>query len=81
MAAIAASSIVSDMAKGKALEEAKKITKKVVVEALGGLPPNKMQCSNLGAEALALGADDYEDWFVRHIVDPRALVRKLARAA
>jgi len=31
--------------------------------------------------ALALGADDYEDWFVRHIVDPRDLVRKLARAA
>ena len=61
VAAIAVSSIVSDMAKGKTLEEAKKITKKVVAEALGGLPPNKMHCSNLGAEALALAIQQYQD--------------------
>jgi len=61
VAAIAVSSIVSDMAKGKTLEEAKKITKKVVAEALGGLPPNKMHCSNLGAEALALAIQNYQD--------------------
>ncbi len=61
VAAIAVSSIVSDMAKGKTLEEAKKITKKVVAEALGGLPPNKMHCSNLGAEALALAIQQYRE--------------------
>jgi len=61
VAAIAVSSIVSDMAKGKTLEEAKKITKKVVAEALGGLPPNKMHCSNLGAEALALAIQQYQE--------------------
>lgn len=61
VAAIAVSSIVSDMAKGKTLEEAKKITKKVVAEALGGLPANKMHCSNLGAEALALAIQNYQD--------------------
>ena len=45
----------------KTLEEAKKITKKVVAEALGGLPPNKMHCSNLGADALQMAIKDYED--------------------
>jgi nitrogen fixation NifU-like protein len=60
VAAIAVSSIVSEMAKGKDLEEAKKITKKAVAEALGGLPQNKMHCSNLGAEALGLAIEDYE---------------------
>ena len=61
VAAIAVSSIVSDMAKGKKLEEAQKITKKAVAEALGGLPQNKMHCSNLGAEALALAIENYQD--------------------
>jgi nitrogen fixation NifU-like protein len=60
VAAIAVSSIVSDMAKGKTLEEALKITKKVVAEALGGLPDNKMHCSNLGADALALAIKNYQ---------------------
>jgi nitrogen fixation NifU-like protein len=54
VAAIAVSSMVSEMAKGKDLEEAKKITNKQVAEVLGGLPPNKLHCSNLGAEALGL---------------------------
>ena len=61
VAAIAVSDIVSDMAKGKTLAEAQKITKKVVAEALGGLPPNKMHCSNLGADALALAIRNYQD--------------------
>jgi nitrogen fixation protein NifU and related proteins len=61
VAAIAVSSIVSEMAKGKNLEEAKKITKKVVAEALGGLPQNKMHCSNLGADALALAIENYQE--------------------
>lgn len=61
VAAIAVSSIVSEMAKGKTLAEAQKITKQVVAEALGGLPPNKMHCSNLGADALALAIKDYQE--------------------
>lgn len=61
VAAIAVSSIVSEMAKGKTLAEARKITKQAVAEALGGLPPNKMHCSNLGADALALAIKDYQE--------------------
>jgi len=61
VAAIAVSSIVSEMAKGKTLAEAKKISKKAAAEALGGLPQNKMHCSNLGAEALGLAIENYED--------------------
>ena len=60
VAAIAVSSIVSEMAKGKTLEEAKKISKKAAAEALGGLPQNKMHCSNLGAEALTLAIENYQ---------------------
>jgi nitrogen fixation NifU-like protein len=61
VAAIAVSSMVSEMAKGKNLEEAKKISNKQVAEVLGGLPPNKMHCSNLGAEALTLAIKNYQD--------------------
>jgi nitrogen fixation NifU-like protein len=60
VAAIAVSSIVSEMARGKKLAEAQKITKQVVAEALGGLPQNKMHCSNLGADALALAINNYQ---------------------
>lgn len=58
-AAIAVSSMVSEMAKGKTLEEASKITNKQVAEELGGLPGNKMHCSNLGADALHKAIEDY----------------------
>jgi nitrogen fixation NifU-like protein len=58
VAAIAVSDMVSEMAKGKKLSEVKKITNQVVAEALGGLPKNKMHCSNLGAEALELAIKD-----------------------
>jgi nitrogen fixation NifU-like protein len=61
VAAIAVSSMVSEMAKGKNLEEAKKITNKLVAETLGGLPQNKMHCSNLGAEALTLAIQNYRE--------------------
>jgi nitrogen fixation NifU-like protein len=61
VAAIAVSSIVSEMARGKKLAEAQKITKQVVAEALGGLPQNKMHCSNLGADALALAINNYHE--------------------
>jgi nitrogen fixation protein NifU and related proteins len=48
------------MAKGKNLEETEKITNKLVAETLGGLAPNKMHCSNLGAEALTLTINNYQ---------------------
>ncbi len=59
-AAIAVSSMVSEMAKGRTLEEARNMSKKEIAEALGGLPPQKMHCSNLGTEALAEAIADYE---------------------
>jgi nitrogen fixation NifU-like protein len=58
-AAIAVSSMVSEMAKGKTIDDAMKITKESVAKELGGLPPNKMHCSNLGADALHNAIDDY----------------------
>jgi len=58
-AAIAVSSIVSEMAMGKTLEEALQITNEAVAEELGGLPKNKLHCSNLGADALHAAIEDY----------------------
>jgi len=58
-AAIAVSSMVSDIAKGKTLDEAIKITNKDVANELGGLPKNKMHCSNLGADALHAAIKNY----------------------
>ncbi len=58
-AAIAVSSMVSEMAKGKTLEEASKITNRMVAEALEGLPKQKLHCSNLGADALQKAIEDY----------------------
>jgi nitrogen fixation protein NifU and related proteins len=58
-AAIAVSSMVSEMAKGKTLEEALKITPKSVADELEGLPKNKFHCSNLGAQALHKAIEDY----------------------
>jgi len=61
VAAIAVSGMVSEMAKGKTLKDAKAITKKAAAEALDGLPKEKMHCSNLGAKALAEAIADYEE--------------------
>jgi len=61
VAAISVSSMVSEMARGKTLKEARLITNKSVAEALDGLPKEKLHCSNLGAEALAKAIDDYEE--------------------
>jgi len=58
-AAIAVSSMVSEMAKGKTLEEAMKITPQSVATELEGLPKNKFHCSNLGAQALHKAIEDY----------------------
>jgi len=60
-AAIAVSSMVSEMAKGKTLEEAMKITPKSVADELEGLPKNKFHCSNLGAQALHKAIEDYQN--------------------
>lgn len=59
-AAIATSSMVTEMAKGKTLKEAKEITNKQVAEKLGGLPDPKMHCSNLAASALKKAIENYE---------------------
>ncbi len=58
-AAVATSSMVTEMVMGKSLTEAAEISNKAVAEALGGLPPNKMHCSNLAADALHLAIQDY----------------------
>lgn len=59
--AIAVSSMLTEIAKGKSIEEAKKITNKDVANALEGLPKNKLHCSNLGADALQMAIKNYED--------------------
>ena len=59
-AAIATSSMATDMAKGKTLDEALKITNNMVAEELGGLPAVKMHCSNLAADALHKAIENYK---------------------
>lgn len=58
-AAIATSSIATEMIKGKLLSEAMTLTNKAIAEALGGLPPIKMHCSVLAADALKRAIEDY----------------------
>ena len=60
-AAIATSSIITEMVKGKTLGEAEKISKKAVAEALDGLPPAKMHCSTLAADALHAAIENYKE--------------------
>jgi nitrogen fixation NifU-like protein len=59
VAAIATSSMITDLAKGKTLNEAIKITRGDVADSLQGLPPLKMHCSNLAADALRAAIEDY----------------------
>ncbi|MCG0276247.1 MAG: Fe-S cluster assembly scaffold protein NifU [Thermosediminibacteraceae bacterium] len=65
-AAIAASSMLTVLAKGKTIEEALKITNEQVAEALDGLPPQKLNCSNIAADALHDAIRDYKN---RHLCD------------
>lgn len=58
-AAVATSSMVTEIAKGKTLEEAMNITRASLADSLGGLPPVKMHCSNLAADALHAAIEDY----------------------
>lgn len=60
-AAIAVSSVMTEMVKGKSLQEAKNITKEEIVEALGGLPETKVHCSMLGIDALKGAINDLEN--------------------
>jgi nitrogen fixation NifU-like protein len=59
-AAIATSSMVTEMVMGKTIEEALEITNQAVAEALDGLPPQKMHCSNLAADAMHKAIEDYQ---------------------
>ena len=59
-AAIATSSIITELVKGKPLSEAVQISNRDVAEALDGLPPVKMHCSNLAADALRAAVEDYQ---------------------
>ncbi|OPY51397.1 MAG: scaffold protein [Methanosaeta sp. PtaU1.Bin112] len=77
-AAIAVSSMVTEMAKGKTLDEAMKITRKDVADQLGGLPPQKMHCSNLGADALHAAIEDY--WAKIGKIKPEQAKSKLAES-
>ena len=58
-AAIATSSMATELVKGKSLEEALKLTNQAVVEALGGLPPVKIHCSLLAEQAIKAAIEDY----------------------
>ena len=69
-AAIAVSSMVSEMAMGKTREEALEITKERVAERLGGLPAQKMHCSNLGAEALRKALQDFQGRKTKERITP-----------
>jgi len=59
VAAVATSSMVTELARGKTLDEAMKLTREDVAESLGGLPPIKLHCSNLAADALHEAIKDY----------------------
>jgi nitrogen fixation NifU-like protein len=60
-AAIATSSMITEMVKGLTLEEAMEVSNRAVADALGGLPPQKMHCSNLAADAIHKAIKDYKE--------------------
>lgn len=68
-AAIATSSVATEMVKGKTIEEARKLTNKQVIDELGGLPPVKIHCSVLAEEAINAALDDYEKNHVKGAAD------------
>ncbi|MGB8371309.1 MAG: iron-sulfur cluster assembly scaffold protein, partial [Halobacteriota archaeon] len=84
-AAIATSSMVTDLAIGKTIEEALKITRNDVAENLEGLPPVKMHCSNLAADALHAAIEDYlkkegrGEWFDSKSTKKKSGTKKGAR--
>ncbi len=74
-AAIATSSIATEMVKGKTIEDALKVTNKAVVEALDGLPPQKLHCSVLAEQAMKAALADY---YKKQGVDPEPIIGKMA---
>mgnify|MGYP000993943995 CR=1 FL=1 len=70
-AAVATSSIATEMIKGKTVEEALKLTNKAVVQALEGLPPQKLHCSVLAEQAIKSAVSDY---YKRQGIDPEPIV-------
>ena len=70
-AAVATSSIATEMIKGKTIDEALKLTNKAVVEALDGLPPAKIHCSVLAEQAMKAAIADY---YQRNGVNPETIV-------
>ncbi|MGN0695456.1 MAG: Fe-S cluster assembly scaffold protein NifU [Oscillospiraceae bacterium] len=73
-AAVATSSIATEMIKGKKIEDALKVTNKAVMEALDGLPPQKIHCSVLAEQAMKAALSDY---YRRQGVDPEPIVGKI----
>ncbi len=74
-AAIATSSMATELIKGQTIEEALKLTNKAVVEALDGLPPAKLHCSVLAEQAIKTALADY---YRRNGVDPTPLVGEIS---
>ena len=73
-AAVATSSIATEMIKGKTIPEALKLTNKAVVEALDGLPPAKIHCSVLAEQAIKAAVSDY---YRRQGIDPTPIVGEI----
>ena len=73
-AAVATSSMATEMIKGRKLEDALKLTNKAVVEALDGLPDSKLHCSVLAEQALKAAISDY---YKRQGVDPVSIVGEI----
>ena len=73
-AAIATSSMATELVKGKTIEEALKLTNKAVMEALDGLPPVKVHCSVLAEQAIKAAVSDY---YTRLGIDPTPIVGKI----
>ncbi|MDE7279032.1 MAG: Fe-S cluster assembly scaffold protein NifU [Oscillospiraceae bacterium] len=73
-AAVATSSMATEMIKGKSISEALKLTNKAVVEALDGLPDSKLHCSVLAEQAMKSAISDY---YKRNGVDPEPIVGKI----
>lgn len=69
IAAISVSSVLTEMAKGKTLEEAKKLSNREIIKRLGGLPAIKYHCSLLGAQALHKAIENYEKKKVREKIN------------
>ena len=73
-AAVATSSMATELVKGKTIEEAMKVTNKAVMEALDGLPPVKVHCSVLAEQAIKAALADY---YTRQGIDPEPIVGKI----